>query len=315
MKNADRMYNAEIKLRYIQEKESDTVLPTNHLYNIFNKSASFEERLEKDIFNFTYNEILDMYKTLNYMSIDTLYVLNSSYSQYVNWCLNENLVRDCQNHFLEFNREILLTCVNRIAFEKRIIPRKEILNWCSQLPNPSDCFVILCVFEGISGKEYREIWEMRPEDIDWEKHIIHLCTDRDIEVSEELLEYARQAIEEPLMYAMTNNMEKTTPLVDIGTVLKVAPNTKDNVSSYQKGRRVLNKFIRALSFVGVSNYIKPKVIEDSGIIYYINRICDENGLTGYQFLFTPSWLKMANTQFNKNIVRSSFYTKFKDYLR
>ena len=59
------MYNDTIKTRYIQEKSSTTNMPNGYLARMFNKSDSFESKLDKDISNFTVYEIEDFYKTLN----------------------------------------------------------------------------------------------------------------------------------------------------------------------------------------------------------------------------------------------------------
>ena len=51
------MYNDEIKRRYIKEKESTTNMPEGYLERQFNKSEDFENRLKKDISNFTMLEV------------------------------------------------------------------------------------------------------------------------------------------------------------------------------------------------------------------------------------------------------------------
>ena len=95
------MYNDTIKTRYIQEKSSTTNMPNGYLARMFNKTDSFESKLDKDISNFTVYEIEDLYKTLNIKSVEYLTVLHSHLSLYTQWCMQQNLVLDCQNHFAE----------------------------------------------------------------------------------------------------------------------------------------------------------------------------------------------------------------------
>ena len=106
------MYNEELKLRYKTEKEMTTVVPNNAIGLDFKKTSSFEEQLNKDAYDFTVYEILNMYKTWNSKSIDTLYVINNRLSQYTQWALEQNLVADSQNHYLEINRDMLMGCIS-----------------------------------------------------------------------------------------------------------------------------------------------------------------------------------------------------------
>jgi hypothetical protein len=118
------MYNETIKNRYIQEKESTTNMPKGYLNRQFNKTEEFENRLNKDVSNFTVYEIEDLYKTLNITSVESLTVLNSHLSLYAQWCLQQNLILDCQNHFTEIVNSSLVNYINTFALKKSIITRE-----------------------------------------------------------------------------------------------------------------------------------------------------------------------------------------------
>ena len=151
------MYNENIKNRYIENKESEVIVPKGYLQNCFKKSEPFEEELGKDISNFTAYEINNFFKTLNISSYESLLVLCNSFQQYTQWCLQQNLVKDSQNHFLEFDKDDLIACLNKIAMQNKIIPKETIYGWCNELVNYGDSFAIIALFEGLKGKNYCEI--------------------------------------------------------------------------------------------------------------------------------------------------------------
>ena len=95
------MYNEERKRRFISEHNVEVTLPNNYLECQFNKISNVEETLNKDLCNFTFYEITEYYKLLNLTSTVSLSVMNSQFSLYTQWCLQQNLVDDGQNHFLE----------------------------------------------------------------------------------------------------------------------------------------------------------------------------------------------------------------------
>ena len=151
------MYNQELKERYRKEKESYTTVSAYYFSSLFKRIEPFEEQLNKDASNFTAYEIINMYKTLAIMSLDTIVTMNSNLSMYTQWCIQQNLVNDYQNHYLEMTRDMLVSFVNKFAMDKKVVSRKQILEWCQQLPNPSDSFCLLGLFEGIRGGGYLEL--------------------------------------------------------------------------------------------------------------------------------------------------------------
>ena len=278
------MYNETIKNRYMQEKESTTNMPKGYLERQFNKSESFENALNKDICNFTAYEIMDFYKTINIASLESLVVLNSHLSMYAQWCLQQNLVPDCQNHFEEIDSDILIGCVNTTTLEKSIVSRETLNVWLTSLDNKSDAFVMLCLFEGIKGKDFCEIANMKLSD--FSGNTVKLCTGREMIVPDKLVELAEITDKTMEYHAVSKTNKKVYPLVDEGYILKRYSNSQEEVSDYQRGRRIYQKLLRNFEILEVAEYMKPNSLVESGKIDYINRRAKEEGMSGKDFLFS-----------------------------
>lgn len=188
------MYNEQFKETYISNKEYINMNLRNYLTCQFNKSAETEERLGKDLYDFTVNEIIDYYKSLFSGALETLLVLNSQFAQYTRYALARNLVKDSQNHYEELDNEILYTCVNIDLMKEKIMTRKEILNKASLMPNAFEKFLLLAPFEGISGNNFIEISNLSMENFNGNE--VHLCTGRVLTVSNELVRFAEEAAAE-----------------------------------------------------------------------------------------------------------------------
>ena len=117
------MYNKEYKERFIAERENKKYLECQ-----FEKVSSMETELNKDVSNFTYYEIVEYYKLLNTCSLEYLRVLNSQFSLYTQWCLQQNLVSDSQNHYLELRTEDYDNCINKALINLKVIPKSVILS-------------------------------------------------------------------------------------------------------------------------------------------------------------------------------------------
>ena len=255
------MYNESIKKRYIQEKENSTSTPNNYLERLFDKVKCFEEKYNKDVCCFTAYEIVDFYKTINISSLESLIVLNNHLSLYVQWCLQQNLVPDCQNHFDEINNDILVECINITSLKKAIITRETLNIWLSGSNNPSDAFTMLCLFEGIKGNDFCEILNLKMSDFSGNK--VKLCTGREMIVSDKLIELAKITDATMEYHAVSKTNLRVYPLEEKGYIIKDYTNCKDDISDYQRGRRIYKKILRNFELLGVSEYMKPNSLVES----------------------------------------------------
>lgn len=304
------MYNAELKERYIQEKESTTVTSPHFLHGIFNKSNEFEEELEKDICNFTTYEIINYYKTLNIGSIDSLYVLNSSYSLYVQWCLQQNLVFDSQNHFLEFTREQLKLYVNKVSIKSSIITREALYKYLDELPNPSDAFILIALFEGLGGKCYEEIWKATIADLNGNEFTT--CTGRKIKVSDKFVSLATLSNETLEYQAITGKMERSIQFKDEDLIVKNQCNAKDFASDRQKGRRIYFRIKRTMDYLGLPASANGNDFVISGIIDMVNTNSRKLGIDAEEYIKRN--LSNISERYGKNIIPSKFIIDYREYL-
>jgi len=304
------MYNQETKMRYKAEREVTVVLPPKALELDFKKTNAFEEQLDKDAYDFTVYEILNMYKTWNSKSIDTLYVINNRLSQYTQWALEQNLVADSQNHYLEINRDMLMGCINIIAQQNRIVSRKQIIAWCSKLPNACDKFVFLGLYEGLNGDFYEDFWNTSIDDINKEKKTIR--TKRgDLPISEDLIEYAEESNNTLELYPMTGDMERVTKLVENGKIIKVKSNTKYDDPLHNK-KNIYIAIVRVCKFLDIDRWYNTRQATESGMINFIRQGMKQYGLSFHDYLWS-NHKREVEQQYNRKIVRSSFYTKYKNF--
>ena len=189
------MYNEERKREYIQIAKKNNVQLEVALNARFNETAPMEEKLGKDLCEWTVPEILNYYKSLVSRSLETLIVMHSGFNQYAKWCLANLFMEDSQNHFDEIDREILNSeCVNKGYLDYGIVTRQELLNLLrnKEIANVSEKFLLLAIFEGVGGKGFSDFLELTMDDFTGNK--LNL-PGRVITVSEELKNLAQKSSE------------------------------------------------------------------------------------------------------------------------
>lgn len=307
------MYNEELKQRYINYKESSVTIAKDYLFRLFRDSAPYEEQKNKDISNFSAAEIMEFYQMLNRTSMESLSVMNSILSQYTNWCQMQNLVVDNQNHFLEITRDKYAECVNTLYVEKSILSREKILDMTVGLENYCDKFVLLALFEGISGKDYKDIWTLHYSDIDTETQTISLQSGRNIKISQELINFAYESGRATEYYAVGESLRKYAFLETDDTVIKSYMNCKSDISDRQMGRRVYAKVQRLVSYLDM-DWLRPQNLIDSGKIDYVNTHALELGISGEAFVRDNNHRKELERQYGCTVSRSNFISRFGQFL-
>lgn len=304
------MYNEEYKRRFIAERNEEAILPMNYLNLQFEKVSEMETRLNKDVCNFTYYEILEYYKLLNTSSTNLLRVLNSQFSIYTQWCLQQNLVIDAQNHFLEIRTSDYEKCMSKVLFNKQIIPASIIMEWVNELSNPKDQFILLGLFEGIKGKDFCELANLRPEDV--QGNTAKLCTGREVIISNKLRYIIDNCITEKFYYPI--NGKRKAQLVDNGFVIKEYCNVADNQSDFQRGRTIYTTISKIFKYFDVYPVVKANSVYESGKIDMIKRCSKELGISNIEFI-NSDYIEKVEKQYNCIFrTKAEWINKYKDYL-
>lgn len=304
-------YNKELKERYLVEKEKSLSITSNYIDVQFRKASETEYELDKDISNWTVYEIIEYYKLLNLTSFESLLCLNSIFSQYTQFCLENSLVRDNQNHYLECT-ELLSGCLNKAIIDKKIIDRNTVLDWVDELPNPKDQFILLSLFEYGKSKDFKDIVYATSKNLDVDNNTLKL-NDRTVYVSDKLIDIIQDCTTEDTYYSISGKGVKKMPLVDYGYIVKSYPNQNMSLSEFQKGRNIYIACQRIFDYLGIGEWMNPNAISEAGKLYMIHERARELNVTPTQYVYSENINEVAK-QYGCSIVRSVYIKKYGEYL-
>lgn len=310
-----KMYNEELKRRYIEEQEKILSVSSRYLEVQFEHSEETENELDKDVSNWTVYEIVEYYKLANFSSYESLLCLNSIFSKYTQFCLENSLVVDNQNHYLEISKELLLNCVNKAMLEKKIVSDDDILGWVNELPNPSDQFALLFTYETGKSRNFIDILNAKPGDINREKKTIKLTSGNEVQLSDRLIAIIDECVEEKMYYSITGKGEKKVSLVDEGFIIKNYPNMRsaETLTEFARGRNVYIRLCRIFDYIG-HPWLNPNAIAESGKLHMIKERAGKLGMTQMEYLYSDK-IKEVEYQYSTTITRSIFSRKYADYLK
>lgn len=317
--------NEDRKERYIKYRQElfggeDTC--ERVVVNLFKEIERFEKEYNKDCADFLYPEIMNFYKYLGTYSVNTLMNLNSQLSNYTSWCINEHLVKDNQNHYSEIRPADLSSVVNPAKLRKQYLTRDDVLKICNTMPETRYKVMFLCLFEGIKGDQYREIYDLTRDDLRGNNMVYIKDRGKAIEVSPQLYHWMEQSV---------NDFETTSEHFRKGTIThQFDPSERDKVVKIRKeggidldeGDRAQKKITYLLS-KALKEYtgdidtrgIKPTTFNDSGIVHFILERAKENYETPMQYFESPAAIREIKDRFGRRIIRTIFLTGFGDYLK
>ena len=272
------MYNENVKKEFIDSYERAKNSHTNALTleRIFRRIEGHEKILNKDVGNFTVNDILEMIPIFESKSAESLQVRVSLLRSYTDWFINHGLSIDFQNHF----NEIQFSDLKKYVYEnKRYIAPSVLESIIADLKNASDEVIIRGLYEGF---EVSDLSQMNIKQVDPESNCVHLIS-RDIICSDQLMIAIKKSIDETeynhyglKKYPTISELESSYVIKD----LKSTRLTNDREASLK--RRLLkikdnleysNLSLSNLRNSGLINRIINLII-DNDLIETPNRFCN-----------------------------------------
>lgn len=152
-----------IKTEFLNEIECSNSVKESFKM-IFKKVASLEKKLNKDLKDFNRDElflVLELLKGRSYNSVHTKWGITKKYLRYYNNSdVSKISAKDLENFIVEK--------------DVRYVTREELLDKISILESASHKALLFLLFDGVGGKGYKDICNLKFEDINFETGEIKL---------------------------------------------------------------------------------------------------------------------------------------------
>lgn len=271
-------YNENIKERFLDTMDSDLIKTFSTL--LFRKSKDTEEIMGKDIYEMSEDELGEVLSGLSCSTANAVYGNVIKMEEYITWAIENGLRRNNLNPLnsidkKEWSKNFVAT------YKNNYFTREKIENMLDELANDTDKAILLALFEGIKGKGFSELFNLKPDDITEKDGVYWVSlkndngTERDLQISELLAQTLMNAHRQPEYFNKNgenreNGKHATSPFEDSPYIFKKA------LRGTKKDERLTFTFItrKFLLFKQVFElpHLKAKHITDSGIMYYANEL-------------------------------------------
>jgi site-specific recombinase XerD len=170
------MYNEELKKRYLSSSIYDSKTQKTYLSDL-NRIGESEDYFKKDLFNFTYEQIDEALKGIQFKKQSSVERAVSTYRMYSNWANQNGFVPSKTNLWELYTMEKLSQYVWEYALDNSFITREQLFNdIISKVENPLDYIPTLLTFEGIYGRTMDEMINLKYKDINFKTGVVKLTS-------------------------------------------------------------------------------------------------------------------------------------------
>ncbi|MEK4705835.1 site-specific integrase [Bacillus sp. FSL H8-0512] len=264
-------YNREFKENYLDTLSGDSQVKQASL--LFNHSQKEEEIRDKDLFDFTTDEILNVLRAMYSTSLGSLETFLYTMVGYIDWSIANGVTKGANNLARLIKTNDLLTCIDSSL--KLYITKNELEKMCAELINPQDRALLRLLFEGILGFEASEMTSLKKSDIESALKNNNMLTVRDTKFGERTVRVDTSTLKDcieanaQMEYRPLNGKPGLrNPIVKLADNEYVIKTKQTNaIRQGQAARTVVSVTFRSLKEIFGLSFLRPMGIVKSGLLY------------------------------------------------
>ena len=265
------LYNEEIKQRFLNTLHENTRMS---YIRVLLAAKRTEEQLEKDLYDFNLNEIEYVLYDLAPTTATSSEVNGRIITSYISWAIEQGLRSNNINP---------LKLVSSDYFKKFVDPsivtflsEKELIQIEEGCVNAQDAAIFRLLFEGVGGKNYSELRNLKRQDIDVDNRIMKLTDEdgetRELQVEQRTIDLVLKADKEEVYYKkngevddVSGRIRQYTDLVKNEYVFRPSITKVNNPSMPIEGSVIYRRVSSIRDFFDIP-YLTPKNVAKSGML-------------------------------------------------
>lgn len=302
---------------FIKDYQRSRVVAIASVRATMNRALEFEKKFEKAFYEFTEDEVIEMYKVVDAISARSLQNINLILKHAARWMLN-NQKKDIGNIYDKITKDIIQQCVNEKRKDNLVIDRDQLTDIQNNLLNYVDKAILFLLFEGVGGYKLKELMFMDWSQVSRQDLKIYFRSGKSINITPEQYELLHYAFNEDelISFGTTSRISK----VKSSGLYKVRFNAlSDNADITNEGdverryRFAQRRLILISKDLGIT--LTSGSVQESGFLHYIKEGMQNSGLDFLEFIKTEECKVLARrydlyTSLYIQIVKEKFYKYF-----
>lgn len=268
------LYNEQIKENFLHDAYADSEGSRHNIRYLFKKIAKYEKNREKDISEFTRDEIRNVLESIRPFSLSDVKRKGNYINFYIQWMI--------ENGYRSNNISPLLAADDNFYMSTLDMNRKlyytleEFEDILENVPNAQDQAMLSLMFNGIVGEEFKELTHLSYNDINWNTGIVTVrnredkltgeISDVERKVDDRTLYFLERAHHATEYYRNNDTNDKSKRLIETDLILKNVVSARVNPAAAVSPSALYGRLGRLKEHLELE-YLTPKTVMQSGMLY------------------------------------------------
>lgn len=312
------MYTTELEVEeFLDEYKRSRVIVETTVRASLNRAIEFEQKFQKPFYEFTTDEILEMYKSMHAISDRSLQNTNLTLKHAARWIIDKKGLNG-KSIYEDITKDLIRECVDTQRKASLILTKDELEEIQGELLNWTDKAILFLLFEGVGGHMLKELMFMDWDQVSRKDLKVYFRSGKTIDITAEQYELLKNAFqeEELISFGTTSRVSKVKSLGMYKARFNSLSDNDDitNAGDVERRYRFCQRRLMLISKdLGIT--LTSGNIQESGFLHYIKEGIRSSGLDFLQYIKTEECKALARrydvyTDLYVQIVKEKFFKYF-----
>lgn len=302
---------------FIKDYQRSRVVAIASVRATMNRALEFEKKFNNVFYEFTEDEVIEMYKAVDAISVRSLQNINLTLKHAARWMLN-NQKKDISNVYDRITKDLIQKCVNTKKKDNLVISKEQLIDIQNDLLNYVDKAILFLLFEGVGGYKLKELMFMDWNQVSRRDLKIYFKSGKTIDITPEDYELLRRAFNEDelMSFGTTSRISKVKSLGMYKARFNALSDNNDITDDGDVERRyrfAQRRLILISKDLDIT--LSSGSVQESGFLHYIKEGIQNSGLDFLEFIKTEECKSLARrydlyTDLYVQVVKEKFYKYF-----
>ncbi len=280
---------------FIKDYQRSRVIAIASVRATMNRALEFEKKFSKAFYEFTEDEVIDMYKAVDAISARSLQNINLILKHAARWMLSGQK-KDIGNVYDRITKDLIQECVNTEKKEGLILTREQLSEIQNELLNDTDKAILELLFLGTGGHWLKELTFFDMSQVNRQEGLLYFRTGKVISIDEDTYDLVRKACNEDelVSFGETMRISKVTShglFKQRANALSASDNPNDEKDVERRFRFVQRRLLLMSKEFGIQ--LTSGNLQASGLLHHLKQGVDETELGFREYVKTDEAAKLA----------------------
>jgi hypothetical protein len=280
---------------FINDYQRSRVIAIASVRATLNRALEFEKKFQKAFYEFSKDEVIEMYKTINAISARSIQNINLILKHAARWILySQN--KSVGNIYDDITKDMIQTCVNTNKKEGLIVTKEQLEDLQNDLLNDTDKAILFLLFEGTGGFKLKELMFMDWNQVSHKELKVYFRSGKSIKISQADYELLYRAFKEDelISFGSTSRISRVKSLGLYKSRFNALSDNDDitNEGDVERRYRFAQRRLMLIS-KELNVTLTSGGLQESGLLHYLKHGVVKSNLTFREYAKTEEAKALA----------------------